>query len=75
MKYVYEISSQFRIGAYDCLYVALAQRETCDLATADDKLVRNLQGSSRLNTPPAAPMASCSIWGDLMAGGMIGPKA
>jgi len=40
----YEISSQFRVGVYDCLYVALAEREKCELATADDKLVRNLQG-------------------------------
>ena len=39
----YEISSQMRIGIYDCLYVALAERETCDLVTADDKLIKNLQ--------------------------------
>jgi predicted nucleic acid-binding protein len=38
-----EISSQLRVGIYDCLYVALAEREMCDLATADDKLIRNLQ--------------------------------
>jgi predicted nucleic acid-binding protein len=37
------ISSQFRQGVYDCLYVALAEREQCQLATADDKLVRKLQ--------------------------------
>ncbi len=28
---------------YDCLYVAMAEREQCELVTADDKLVRNLQ--------------------------------
>jgi len=39
----YEISSAHRIGVYDCLYVALAEREKCDLVTADDKLVKNLQ--------------------------------
>ncbi len=39
----YEISSQMRIGAYDCLYVALAEQEKCELVTVDDKLVRNLQ--------------------------------
>ena len=39
----YEISSQMRIVVYDCLYVALAERETCDLVTADDKLIKNLQ--------------------------------
>jgi predicted nucleic acid-binding protein len=38
-----EISSQLRVGIYDCLYVALAEREQCDLVTADDKLVKNLQ--------------------------------
>jgi predicted nucleic acid-binding protein len=39
----YDISSQFRIGAYDCLYVALAEREGCELVTSDDKLIKNLQ--------------------------------
>jgi len=38
-----DISSGTRSGLYDCLYVALAEREQCQLATADDKLVRNLQ--------------------------------
>ncbi len=38
-----EISSQTRSAFYDCLYVALAEREGCELITADDKLVRNLQ--------------------------------
>ena len=37
------ISSQLRQGVYDCLYVALAERERCELLTADDKLARNLQ--------------------------------
>jgi len=41
----YQISSQARQGVYDCLYVALAEREGCELLTADDKLVRNLQPS------------------------------
>jgi predicted nucleic acid-binding protein len=39
----YQISSQVRIGVYDCLYVALAEREGCQLITADDRLVRTLQ--------------------------------
>ena len=38
-----EISSRTRSGYYDCLYVALAEREGCELVTADDKLVKNLQ--------------------------------
>jgi predicted nucleic acid-binding protein len=39
----YEISSQARIGVYDCLYVALAEREGCNLLTADARLVNSLQ--------------------------------
>jgi predicted nucleic acid-binding protein len=37
------ISSSTRQGLYDCLYVALAEREGCELVTSDDKLVKNLQ--------------------------------
>ena len=38
-----EISSATRAGLYDCLYVALAEREGCEMVTDDQKLVRNLQ--------------------------------
>lgn len=38
------ISSQAKIGVYDCLYVALAERESCELVTADGKLISKLQG-------------------------------
>lgn len=38
-----DISSQTRSGVLDCLYVRLAERERCELVTADEKLVRNLQ--------------------------------
>jgi predicted nucleic acid-binding protein len=34
----YELSSQARIGGYDCLYVALSDREGCELLTADRRL-------------------------------------
>lgn len=37
------LSSQTRSALLDCLYVALAEREGCELVTADDKLIRNLQ--------------------------------
>jgi len=37
-----EIAAQARIGVYDCLYVALAEREGCQLVTADLRLVTNL---------------------------------
>jgi predicted nucleic acid-binding protein len=39
----YEISSQARQGVYDCLYIALAEREGCELITSDDKLVKKLK--------------------------------
>lgn len=39
-----ELSSAMRIGVYDCLYLALAEREGCELVTADSKLVK-LQSS------------------------------
>lgn len=39
-----EISSAARIGVYDCLYVALAEKEGCDLVTTDVKLIKNLPG-------------------------------
>src|SRR4051794_19803756 len=37
----YEISSSVRMGVYDCLYVALAEREGCELLTADARLIAN----------------------------------
>jgi predicted nucleic acid-binding protein len=39
-----EISSQTRTAFYDCLYVALAEQQNCELITADDKLINALQG-------------------------------
>ena len=41
----YAVSSRMRVGVYDCLYVALAEREGCPFITSDDKLVKNLQPS------------------------------
>jgi predicted nucleic acid-binding protein len=40
----YELSSQYRIGAFDCIYVALAEREQCPLVTSDERLIRTLPG-------------------------------
>ncbi len=48
------ISSQTRCGLLDCLYVALAERQGCQLATADDRLVNALQGQF----PFILPLAS-----------------
>lgn len=41
----YELSSKFRIGVYDCLYVALAEQEGCQLVTADQRLIKALPHS------------------------------
>ncbi len=40
-----EIAAAARIGVYDCLYVALAEEEGCELVTADGPLAKNLQPS------------------------------
>jgi predicted nucleic acid-binding protein len=37
-----DISSRTRSGYYDCLYVALAEREGCELITADQRSINNL---------------------------------
>ena len=38
-----DISVQTRSGVADCLSIALAEREGCELVTADDKLINNVQ--------------------------------
>lgn len=35
----YELSSNARVAVYDCLYVALAEREQCKVVTADQRTV------------------------------------
>jgi hypothetical protein len=39
----FDISIQTRHNFYDCVYVALAEREGCELLTADAKLITTLQ--------------------------------
>ncbi len=39
-----ELSSQRRVGFYDCLYVALAEREGCSVVTIDQPLVNHFPG-------------------------------
>ncbi len=39
----FAMASSAKIGVYDCLYVALAQREACELVTADVRLLTNLR--------------------------------
>lgn len=41
----YDIASKARIGVYDCIYVALAEREKCEIVTADDRLINSLQAT------------------------------
>jgi predicted nucleic acid-binding protein len=50
----FDISSAHRQGVYDCLYVALAEQEGCELLTSDDKLIKNL----RRRFPFIVPLAS-----------------
>lgn len=38
-----DISSKMRVGVYDCVYVALAEQEQCELVTADTTMVNALQ--------------------------------
>src|ERR1700686_938580 len=43
MQRAIEISSQTRTAFYDCVYVALAEHEQCELVTVDDKLIDSIQ--------------------------------
>jgi predicted nucleic acid-binding protein len=45
------ISRQARHGVYDCLYVALAEREGFELLTADQRMINNLQPIFPFITP------------------------
>jgi predicted nucleic acid-binding protein len=38
----FALASQARIDVYDCLYIALAEREGCEVLTADDRLKKSL---------------------------------
>jgi predicted nucleic acid-binding protein len=37
-----DISSTLRVGIYDCLFVALAEREACEVVTADNRRLATL---------------------------------
>jgi predicted nucleic acid-binding protein len=49
-----DISSQMRIGVDDCLYVALAEQENCELVTGDDKLLKKLRNHFPFLISPSA---------------------
>jgi predicted nucleic acid-binding protein len=42
-----EIALQTNAGLYDSMYLCLALREKCEFFTADDRLIRTLQGHTR----------------------------
>lgn len=41
----FAIASRARIGVYDCLNVALAEQEGCELVTADARMMNSLRNS------------------------------
>ena len=43
VDHAFDLALKHQRAVYDCLYLALALREKCDLVTADDALVRQLQ--------------------------------
>ncbi len=40
-----DLSSDARVGVYDCLYVALSENEQCQVVSADQRLVNTFPGS------------------------------
>lgn len=49
-----EIALAHRRAVYDCVYLALAEREACELVTADDGFYRGLRGAFPFITPLVA---------------------
>jgi predicted nucleic acid-binding protein len=43
MPRAYAVSSQYRSALFDCLYIALAEREQCEFVTADERLLNNMR--------------------------------
>lgn len=41
------LALQTKAGYYDCMYIILALRENCEFFTADDRLLRILQGQPK----------------------------
>jgi hypothetical protein len=58
-----EIPSASRVGVYDCLYVALAERERRELVTADSRHLANLKPT----LPFIIDLASLPWWSPLLA--------
>ena len=49
-----DIASETQQSVYDCLYVALGEREQCEVVTADLRLIRALQKQFRFIIPLSA---------------------
>lgn len=45
MPRAFALSSAMRLDVYDCVYVALAEREGCEFVIADDRVVKNLHSA------------------------------
>jgi predicted nucleic acid-binding protein len=43
MPRAYAISSQYRSALFDCLYIALAEQEQCEVVSADERLLNTIQ--------------------------------
>jgi predicted nucleic acid-binding protein len=41
---IFRMARQFRLSAYDCAYLALAEIQTCDFITGDKKLLNSVKG-------------------------------
>jgi predicted nucleic acid-binding protein len=54
MPRAYGIASAAQHGVYDYLYIALAEREKCELITADDALVKKFQAQFPFIVPLSA---------------------
>jgi predicted nucleic acid-binding protein len=54
MPRAYDIASTTRHGVYDCLYIALAEREGCEFLTADDALAKKFRAQFPFIMPLAA---------------------
>jgi predicted nucleic acid-binding protein len=49
-----EIALSTRRAVYDCIYLALAEREACELVTSDDQFYRGLRGKYPFIVPLVA---------------------
>lgn len=45
LPHAIELSSSERVGVYDCLYIALAEREHCKVVSADQRLANTFPSS------------------------------